>query len=276
MNASGTMQTRQTETLRIHMREVEDMSAESRHQEILQLLGQKGTLSITELGERFEVSDMTIRRDLTMLASEGLLVRTRGGASASARGSFEPPFALRERTNSEAKQQIAAAAAAQVIDGQTVLLDGGTTGLAIAEALLGRNLTVCALNLRVAQVLAADSSMRVMVPGGTIRPGEFSVVGPEALAMVSSFRFDVYLMTASGLSVNAGVTEWNTDDAAVKRAALAASRRTILVADAGKFGAEAFVRVCPISSVDGLVTDAGLADEHRRELAATGTELVVA
>jgi DeoR/GlpR family transcriptional regulator of sugar metabolism len=253
-----------------------DMNADNRQQEMLHLLGEHGTLTISELATRYEVSDMTIRRDLNQLAAQGLLVRTRGGAAASSSGSFEPPFALRERTRTAAKAEIAAAATREVVEGQTVLLDGGTTGLAIADALAGRNLTVCTLNVRIAERLAADSSMRVMIPGGTIRPGEFSVVGPEAEAVLSRFRFDVYLMTASGVSVDAGVTEWNADDAAVKRAALTASRRTVLVADAGKFGAEAFVRVCPLSQVDMLVTDAGLAAADRKQVAATGTELVVA
>jgi len=254
----------------------EEMNADDRHQEMLQLLGEQGTLSISELAVRYRVSDMTIRRDLNQLAAQGLLVRTRGGAAASSSGSFEPPFALRERTRTAAKAEIAAAAAREVVEGQTVLLDGGTTGLAMADALAGRNLTVCALNVRIAERLATDSSMRVMIPGGTIRPGEFSLVGPEAEAMLSRFRFDVYLMTASGVSVDAGVTEWNSDDAAVKRAALTASRRRVLVADAGKFGAEAFVRVCPLSQVDMLVTDAGLAAADRKRVAATGTEVVVA
>lgn len=253
----------------------DDVNADARQQEMLQLLGELGTLSIGDLATRYEVSEMTIRRDLNQLAAQGLLVRTRGGAAASSSGSFEPPFALRERTRTAAKSDIARAAAREVVEGQTVLLDGGTTGLAIAEALSGRNLTVCTLNVRIAQRLATESSMRVMVPGGTIRPGEFSLIGPEAEAMLSRFRFDVYLMTASGVSVDAGITEWNADDAAVKRAALAASRRTVLVADAGKFGAEAFVRVCPLSRVDLLITDAGLAVEDRQQLAATGTELVV-
>ena len=268
---SGTMQA-STDAKEVH----NDVSAESRHQQILRMLAERGTLSITDLAELFEVSDMTIRRDLNQLSAAGLLVRTRGGAAAPASGSFEPPFALRELTRTDAKREIAAAAAGLVVDGQTVLLDGGTTGLAIAEALAGRNLTVCALNIRVAQVLSAESSMRVMVPGGFIRPGEFSLVGPDAEATLSRFRFDVYLMTASGLTVDAGVTEWNTEDAAVKRAALAASRHTVLVADAAKFGAEAFVRVCPLSAVDQLVTDAALSREHRQELAAAGAELVVA
>ena len=258
------------------MRERRDMSAESRHQQILRMLAEQGTLSIVDLAEKFDVSAMTIRRDLNQLAAAGLLVRTRGGAAAPASGSFEPPFALRERTRTEAKREIAAAAADMVIDGQTVLLDGGTTGLAIAEALAGRNLTVCALNVRVAQVLSAESSMRVMLPGGFIRPGEFSLVGPDAEATLSRFRFDVYLMTASGLSVDAGITEWNIEDAAVKRAALGAARRTVLVADAGKFGAEAFVRICPLSAVDQVVTDAALSQEHRQDLAAAGAKLVVA
>jgi DeoR/GlpR family transcriptional regulator of sugar metabolism len=257
-------------------RKADGVNADARQQEMLQLLGEQGTLSISGLSARYEVSEMTIRRDVNQLAAQGLLVRTRGGAAASSSGSFEPPFALRERTRTAAKAEIAVAAAREVIEGQTVLLDGGTTGLAIADELAGRNLTVCTLNVRIAARLAGESSMRVMIPGGTIRPGEFSLIGPEAEAMLARFRFDVYLMTASGVSLDAGVTEWNVDDAAVKRAALTASRRTVLVADAAKFGAEAFVRVCPLSSVDMLITDAGLSIEDRTQVAASGTELVVA
>ena len=142
------------------------MNAEVRQQDILEQLSLRGELSIAELSGRFDVSEMTVRRDLNQLAAAGLLVRTHGGAAPVASGSFEPPFALRARTNSEAKRRIAVLIAKQVLDGQTIILDGGTTGVAIAEQLVGRNITVCALNIRSAEILSASAATRVMLPGG--------------------------------------------------------------------------------------------------------------
>ncbi|WP_022891341.1 DeoR/GlpR family DNA-binding transcription regulator [Agromyces subbeticus] len=252
------------------------MNAETRQQEILEQLAKRGETSIAELSARFDVSEMTVRRDVNQLAAAGLVVRTHGGAAPAASGSFEPPFALRSRTNSEAKRRIAVAIAREVIDGQTVILDGGSTGLAIAEELLGRNLTICALNLRVAEVLSADAATRVMIPGGLIRPGESSVVGSEAEASLRAYRFDAYIMTASAADASAGFTEWNIEDAAIKRTARAASRRTLVAIDSSKFGREAFARICGLDEVDVMVTDASLTDQQRQELSVAGAEILIA
>lgn len=142
------------------------MNAIERQRHILELLDSRGRLTIAELSARFSVSDMTIRRDLAQLEDEGLLRRTHGGAARTQSGNFEPPFAMRARLNAEAKKAIALSVAGALSDGETVILDGGTTGVAIAEELVGRNLTVCALNTRVADVLLASPSTRVMLPGG--------------------------------------------------------------------------------------------------------------
>ena len=252
------------------------MNAETRQQEILEQLAKRGEASIAELSARFDVSEMTIRRDVNQLAAAGLVVRTHGGAAPSASGSFEPPFALRSRTNSEAKRRIAVAVARQVIDGQTIILDGGSTAVAVAEELAGRSITVCALNVRVAEILATDAATRVMIPAGLIRTGEMSVVGSEAEASLRRYRFDAYVMTASAADAAAGFTEWNIEDAAVKRAALSASRRTIVAIDASKFGHEAFARICGLDDVDLIVTDDAVPSERHHELSAAGTEILIA
>ncbi|GAA4140749.1 DeoR/GlpR family DNA-binding transcription regulator [Leifsonia shinshuensis] len=252
------------------------MNAETRQQQILEQLARRGEATIAELSARFDVSEMTIRRDLNQLAAAGVVVRTHGGAAPAASGSFEPPFGLRSRTNSEAKRQIAIAVAKQVLDGQTVILDGGTTGLAIAEELVGRNITVCALNLRVADILSAESATRVMIPGGLIRTGESSIVGSEAERALQNFRYDLYVMTASAVDAAAGFTEWNLEDAAIKRASLAASRRTIAAVDSSKFGREAFARICGLDQVAAVVTDAAISSEQKRDFSVSGTELLIA
>jgi len=251
------------------------MQAEERHQLILQTLEQQGQVTIADLSSRFSVSEMTIRRDLGQLEGEGLLRRTHGGAARSASGSFEPPYPLRARMNLDAKRQIAASVAGQISDGQTVILDGGTTGMAVAEALAGRSLTVCALNLRVADTLASSPNTRVMTPGGFIRHGELSISGPAAERTLGDHRFDVYVMTVSAVDVEAGFTEWNVDDAAVKRAALAAAGRCVVASDSTKFGLTAFARIAPLGAADLIVTDSGIDTEHRKAVSA-GTVLRIA
>lgn len=252
------------------------MNAENRQQKILARLAEHGEATVADLSAQFGVSEMTVRRDIIQLAAAGLLVRTHGGAASAASRSFEPLFALRSRTNAEAKRRIGVAVARELIDGQTIVLDGGSTGVAVAEALVGRNITVCALNLRVAEILSADAATRVMVPGGMVRTGESSVVGSDAEEALRRYRFDTYVMTASAADVGAGFTEWNVEDAAVKRAAKEVSRRTIVAVDSSKFGRQAFARICGLDEIDILVTDADVAGEHQNEISAAGAELLIA
>jgi DeoR/GlpR family transcriptional regulator of sugar metabolism len=254
------------------------MDADDRKQQILNLnlLNAKGEVSNAELSTRLSVSEMTIRRDLSQLEAEGLLRRVHGGASRTASSSFEQPFAMRARMNIEAKRTIAASVAALVKDGQTLIVDGGTTGTAIAEALIGRDLTVCALNLRVAEILASSPATRVMVPGGFIRHGELSFTGPAAEQTLRYHRFDTYVMTVSGISDDAGLTEWTVDDAAVKRAALGSSARCIVACDSSKFGQTAFARVAPLSVAELIVTDAAVSADQQRALTAGGAVVRIA
>jgi DeoR/GlpR family transcriptional regulator of sugar metabolism len=244
------------------------MQAEERQQTILQLLDARGQVTIAELSTRFSVSEMTVRRDLAQLEGDGLLRRTHGGAARTASGSFEPPFAMRARLNLEAKRAIAADVAHRLTDGQTLILDGGSTGTAIAEAIVGRNLTVCALNIRVAEILSSSPNTRVMIPGGLIRHGEMSMTGPAAERTLADHRFDTYVMTVSAVDATAGLTEWNVEDASVKRAALASSSRCIVACDSSKFGQTAFARIAPLDAADLIVTDIDLDATHRKAISA--------
>lgn len=252
------------------------MNAEERQQAILHLLNTRGRLAIGELSTRFSVSDMTIRRDLAQLEADGLLRRTHGGAIRTQSGSFEPPLAMRARFNAEAKRAIAADVAGQLDDGQTLVLDGGSTGIAIAEALVGRRLTVCALNLQAAAILAASAQTSVMVPGGRVRHGEQSLVGPAAERTLADHRFDTFVMTVSAIDATAGLTEWNVEDAAIKRAALASSGRCIVACDSSKFGQTAFARIGGLDTADLIVTDSALDAEQHRSVQVSGTLLRLA
>jgi DeoR/GlpR family transcriptional regulator of sugar metabolism len=251
-------------------------TTEDRYQAILQLVAARGRVSITELTRQLRVSEMTIRRDLAALDAEGAVRRVRGGALPVASGSYEPPFAARAKLNSAAKRDIALLASKLISDGETVILDGGTTGAAIAQELMGRDITVCTPSLRVADVLSGSSTVRLMIPGGIVRPGERTLIGPPALRIFEDHQFDVYVMTVSGLHITAGMTEWNLDDAAVKRAALAAANRCIVACDATKFGKTAFGRICQVDQTDVIITDAALPAGQRTAFTAADVELGIA
>ncbi|WP_161580331.1 DeoR/GlpR family DNA-binding transcription regulator [Subtercola vilae] len=234
------------------------ISKEQRHQAILEILQGSGSSSVTELGASLGVAEMTIRRDLETLEGRGVLRRFHGGAKLSAGSSYEPPFGVREHTNVAHKRAIAEAVAETIDDGETILLDGGSTGIAIAEALGDRAITICPLSLRVAWALNRSTSVTLMLPPGRIRAGELSISGPDTIDYLKRHHFDRYLLTASAFSPLQGFTEWNTDDAGIKRAALESAGEVIACVDSSKFGRVGFVEICRIDTPDLIIVDGGL------------------
>ena len=232
-------------------------SKEERMQGLVEILRRDEQASVSELAAAMAVTEMTIRRDLEVLERDGVLERFHGGARMLISSSYEPPLTLRERMHSEEKRSLARGVSELLRDGDTVILDGGSTGIAVARALTGRRLTVCPLSLRVAWELAQSSSITLLMPPGSVRHGELSLSGPDTTEHLARHHFDHYVMTASGFSVTAGLTEWNADDAAVKRAALGGAKRTTAAVDASKFGRDAFATICDLSAPASLIV-AGL------------------
>jgi DeoR/GlpR family transcriptional regulator of sugar metabolism len=248
-----------------------------RHQLILRRLESEGRVSVSELGALAGVSEMTIRRDLEALEQSGALSRVHGGAVPAQSQSYEPPFAARETRNSEAKQRIGKAAAALLHDGETAILDAGTTTLEVARALRGRrNLRLLALSLHIADVLVDEQGLTVMVAGGVARAGERSLIGSLTHRAFEDLSFDTLFLTVGGIDLQHGLSEYNLDDAAIKRAAFASARRRIAVADATKLGKAAFARIAPIEQLDVLVTDSDASPAFLDEIRGAGVEVVIA
>ena len=252
------------------------MRSTERVQIILDRVEQEGDVSIADLASQLGVSEMTVRRDLERLERDGALRRVHGRALKGASGSYEPPFAVRTGRQAAEKLLIAHEVAGLLADRETVVLDGGSTGVAIARELLGRELTVCTPSLRVADVLRQAPNIRLMLTGGIMRRGEESLVGPSAVNTLEEHRFDTYLMTVSGIDPQAGCTEWNVDDAIIKRVAIQVSTRCIVAADSTKFGATAFARVCGLGAVATVVSDASLSDGFREKVALSGVAVLIA
>ncbi len=246
------------------------MHAHERQEIIVQLIAEKGAVSVAELCERFGVSDMTIRRDLSILEATSLLRRIHGGA-VSARGrSYEPPVLTRVHEAPAAKRAIGRLAASLVHEGDSIALDIGTTTLEMARHLTRmRDITVLTNSLAIVNLLIDQPGIRLMLCGGIVRPGEHSLIGPVAEDTFSRFFVDKAFIGIGGVDLVAGLTEYNLEDAQVKRCMIQNSQRCILLSDSRKFGHKTFASVAPLAEVDEIVTDDQLDPVCRAELEKT-------
>lgn len=253
------------------------MLAEERRRRILEIIERTGLVSVDALAHQFGVSEMTIRRDLRMLESDGLLRRVHGGATSSRGRSYEPPFLLRAGTHTEIKARIGAVAASMIRDGESVALDVGTTTLEIARHLKGKkNLTIITPSLHIANVLASQPAIRLILTGGILRPGELSLIGHLAERAFREFYVDKLFLGIGGISLEAGLTEFNLEDAQVKKAMLGSAKECIVVADASKLGNIAFASVAPLSVIHKLITDSRADPEFVARLREEGIEVILA
>ncbi|MEW2513969.1 DeoR/GlpR family DNA-binding transcription regulator [Streptomyces sp. NPDC046870] len=252
------------------------MSTVERHRLIAQAVQEAGTATVAELADLTGASDMTVRRDLDQLAAQGVLERFRGGARTLLLRGDEPPFALRTHEAVDAKRRIAAEVASLITDGETVLLDSGTTCLEVARLLRGRQITVMPLSLQAIGVLGdAPEPTALLVPGGRPRAGEGALTGPLTLASLSALRFDTAVLGCCGLTAGDGMTAYDLDEAAVKKAVITSARRVIAAADGSKLGRTAHAYVGPSSVVDILVTDTTAPADETDALENNGTTLKI-
>jgi DeoR/GlpR family transcriptional regulator of sugar metabolism len=230
--------------------------SEDRRSEILLFMKGKGTASIAEMAAQFSVSEMTVRRALRKLADAGLVIRTPGGAMAAPSGSMEKSFLERSAKMAAAKDAIGRAAARLVQDGETVVLDSGTTIRSIARYLASkRNVTVVTTSLAVLEELAGSASVQVRLTGGVYRRSSHDLSGNPALDALGSIYADKVFFGAAALSFHKGVMNF---DAEMPKAFLRAARERVLAIDSSKIGTEAVYRLCAVQKCDLVVTDKGV------------------
>jgi DeoR family transcriptional regulator, fructose operon transcriptional repressor len=250
--------------------------AEERRQEIALVVRQDGRGDVAHLAERFEVTPETIRRDLSDLERRHVLRRVHGGAIPIERFRTEPGVDEKATWMAREKAQIAAAALSFVPERGTVLLDAGTTTLALAQIFPDRDLTVFTNALPVGNELAVRRNLQLYVIGGRVRGRTLAHVDDWALRQLADLRVDVGFIGTNGLTAARGLSTPDPAEAAVKRAMCLAARNLIVLADHTKVGEEDAVRFASIDQVDVLVTDSGLPEEDREILRGAGLELVLA
>jgi len=230
----------------------------TRQESILAFLAGSDEVSVPELTAHFNVAAMTIRRDLSHLAEQGLITRTHGGAILAAPSVVAFAFQQRRQTQMAQKLAIAGAAVRMVKPGMTVILDTGTTTLEVAR-LLGKipRLKVLTSSLAVASVLLAHDDLELVLLGGTASKGSPDLSGPLTELNLAAFRADLAFISADALDER-GFYTGIQEIANVSRAMIASARHTILVADSSKFGKNAFVRIAGWETIDHVIVDDGL------------------
>jgi DeoR family transcriptional regulator of aga operon len=261
------------------------MSAASRYERwntIIELVAAGGHLGVTEAARSLGVSEATIRRDLDQLAEQRMLTRTRGGAVGSSQMAYDLPLLYKSARNAPEKQVIGEAAAALIAPATTVALNGGTTTLEVARALVNRadlreaGLTVVTNALAIASELAVRPSVKLVVTGGVARPESGELIGPFATYLLEDLTFDWAILGVDGLDAAAGATAHHEGEAAVNRLMTERAQRVAIVADSSKLGRRAFARVCGTDKVSVLVTDASAETPAAAALADKGIRLITA
>ncbi|MDR2348313.1 MAG: DeoR/GlpR family DNA-binding transcription regulator [Bifidobacteriaceae bacterium] len=254
------------------------MNMVERRRAILSILEAQAEAGTSGLSRRFDVSEMTIRRDLTALEAQGLVQRTHGGVVLGHTAGAEPRYLAKQKVNATLKARIARYAAERLVnDGDILLMEGGTTVTAMAQSLRGkRDLTVVTNGLYTAHELSyLLPEVTVLCTGGVLRDTSFTFVGPTAEAFFESFRGDKLFVSATGLSLEHGFTDPNPIEAAVRARMQEAAREVVALIDSTKFGLTSLVQTAPADGVNVVVTDAGAPRETLRELAQLGVEVHV-
>jgi DeoR family glycerol-3-phosphate regulon repressor/DeoR family fructose operon transcriptional repressor len=248
-----------------------------RRSDIARLAKQLGQITVADMSARFEVSLDTIRRDLDILADQGLILRTHGGAVPSeSMATADSPFEQRISARQDAKERIGRAAAKLIAPGETLIVNGGSTAVAFAASLgdLTR-LTIVTNNLGLPSAVPVNAVANLYLLGGEIRSGARITLGPVGFVGTRQIAADTTVIGMGGITED-GCSTSRIEEAIMMAAMIAAARRTIVIADSTKFGRIGFAVVAPLDKVDVLVTDTEPSGKLRDALDAAGVRLVIA
>lgn len=250
--------------------------AEQRQQRILEKVDRQQAATVSELGLALKTSHASVRRDLQQLEIAGLLRRTHGGAISNHHAAFEPSIGEKEVSQKREKEAIARLALELIQEGETVMLDAGSTTLEMARQWKHKpGVTVVTNGINVASELARYR-VEVVVIGGSLRARTLAMVGPIAERTLAELHIDRLFLAANGVTIEAGITTPNLAEAQMKRTMIGRSREVVLVADHTKFGKVTFSRVCPLRQVQCVITDAGVPVEYRRAVKKLGGRVLLA
>ena len=254
-------------------------STVSRRAKILEELEAKGEVSVKELSKAFNISEVTIRNDLAHLEKQNMLIRARGGAIKIKfyRIGNSPSIAEKQKAFIKEKQLIAKAAVKLINDGDTIVLDSGTTTTEIAKNLEHfNNLTIITNALNIASILSEFKGIIIYMPGGSLRKKSLSLVGVLADENFEKFYCDKLFLGADGFDTTHGLSTPDSEEAHLNQVMIKIARKVIVTADSSKFERRRFAFIGPISDIDVVITDSGIKEEDKLRLEKNEVEVIIA
>jgi DeoR family fructose operon transcriptional repressor len=256
-------------------------NADERRTLILEHLARDQMVKVVELSERFDVSEVSIRRDLDRLDRLGLLKRVHGGAVAIPSAALGQPHVAKMRHCIEEKERIGRAAAQMIRDGDRLIFDSGTTVLQIARNISGDllnagHLTAITGSIPIVQELGPWKGIHLIVLGGIYLPDYEMIVGPQTIEHLNGLHADKVFLGTDGLTFSHGVTTANLLEAEVDRSMVEAASEVIVVADSSKIGVIGLTTILPVTNIDKLITDDKAPSDFIAALREQGVEVILA
>lgn len=244
---------------------------------ILKALTEQGSVQVNELVKQLGVSAVTIRSDLSKLESQGLAIRSHGGAMPARTPPTEHTVPQKDAINHDQKERIGALAASMVKPGDNVIIDSGTTTISLARHLRdAQNVTVMTNGLNIAWELADAPGVDLILTGGLLRKQSLSIQGLQAEACLQAYSFDKLFLGVDGFDLQFGVTTHHEAEASLNHKMVERARKIIVLADASKFGCVSLHRIVQLDRVHTVITDAGISRAYREGLLNAGIELLIA
>ncbi|MEP2057851.1 MAG: DeoR/GlpR family DNA-binding transcription regulator [Maribacter litoralis] len=252
------------------------MNIVDRHKLILKKLEEEGFVKVNELSKEFNVSLVTIRKDLKLLEERKLLFRSHGKAIPANPYIAENSVNIKEKIHPQEKNKIAIAAAATLEPHDCIIIASGTSVIEFARHIKPiEGLTVLTASLNTAIILAEHNEIDVMQLGGNVRSSSSSVVGPIAEKMLTEFTFTKLFLGVDGIDLEFGLTTTSSMEASLNKQMIKAAHKIIVLADSSKFSKKGFGRICGIDEVDHIITDAGIDEKTKERLIELGVELTI-
>lgn len=260
------------------MEQTSNKSTVTRRAKIIEEIDLKGKVTVSDLSKKLNISAVTIRNDLAHLEKQNMLIRARGGAIKVKhfRMGIDPSISDKQKEYLKEKQLIAKAAIQLIEDGDTIVIDSGTTTTEIAKNLEQfTNLTIITNALNIAYILSEYKDFNIFMPGGSLRKSSLSLVGSIAGESIKKFYCDKLFLGVDGFDTLQGLSTPNTEEAHLNALMIEMARKVIVVTDSRKFHRKRFAFISDLSKINVVITDSGIGEEDLSRLNNQGVEVII-
>ena len=247
-----------------------------RHKVILEKLEERGFVTVNELSQEFDVSAVTIRKDLKLLEDKNLLFRSHGKAIPANPYTIENHVNVKEKINPIEKKRIAIAAGLTLEPFDSIIIASGTSVIEFARNIKHvEGLTVLTASLNTSLILSENSNIDIIQLGGMVRKSSSSVIGSIGEKMLAEFTFTKLFLGVDGIDLDYGLTTTSSMEASLNKEMIKAAQKIIVLADSSKFGRKGFGRICGLEDIDQIITDTGIDDKTRNKLIKLGIDVTI-